>query len=87
MHGKFYPRDRAAARTKFSYAWSVSNASKGGRGETLSVANGCSIIEETWGGVGEDASQGPLWVSSIMLKYSITQIRFSTPTSTLVHGV
>ena len=47
MHGKFTPRDRAAARTKFSYAWSVSNAPKGGRGETLSVANGCSIIEET----------------------------------------
>ena len=44
------------------------NTPRGGRGETLALANGCSVINETWRKVGEGLSQ----VSLIMLKYSIT---------------
>ena len=73
MHGKFTPRDRAAARTKFSYAWSVSNASKVRRGETLALANGCSIIDTTSEEARATVARASSEVVSIMLKHLTTK--------------
>ena len=55
----FSPRDRAAARTKFSYAWSVSNALKGRRGDVAPLEGYIQITNMAQRGVAEAASATP----------------------------